>query len=414
MGASGDIELIMRMQGWPEDVLAAEKQPQVTVVANNTPVGTFAPSTRWQQFRLIIPGAVQQGGDLRLELRASDTFTSTQRHVDTRPKGVRVANISLEGSAPPHVAAPELLPLVWLALSGVLLFLVLLLLTRRATAPLMLAILLICGLAMLLSVLRAWTVALLPWLTALLFVALLVVLAPLLVRLWILFVARFTRARALGYGLMAATLCWVVYIAVRFALAAPWPTTAPLRESWLDTAILGVTLVSALVLVLVYGKAGLPRACQSVVDLLASWRGGALAMAVFVLLWVGYEASVVASSPWVRPCRLCRQRCGCAQPRSWARRRGRLRHAILSSVSQHYASTGYMAAASAGLDRNVIHAVRHQQLGGENSEFGVHHAAGAHDLSHWRAAVGPVGWACRGYPGADKPLFLLPGDLHHD
>lgn len=299
MGASGDIELTMRMQGWPDDVLAKERQPQVTVVANGTPVGTFSPSTRWQQFRLIIPAALQRGGDLRLELRASDTFTSTQRHADMRPKGVRVANISLEGNAPGAFVMPEPLPLLWLALGGVLMFLVLLRLSRQPTGPLMVAVLLICGLAMALSVVRAWTVALLPWMTVLLFAALLVAMSPALVRRWVQLGRRYTRGRALGYGLVAAALAWLFYVAARFALTVPLPGADTLHGSLLDVGILGMTLASAAALVVVYGRAGLPRACQALVDLLASRWGGLVALVLFMALWVGYEASVIASMPWV-------------------------------------------------------------------------------------------------------------------
>jgi 4-amino-4-deoxy-L-arabinose transferase-like glycosyltransferase len=142
-------------------------------------------------------------------------------------------------------------------------------------------------------------VVLLPWITAFLFAALLLVLSPVLLRMWGLFVARYTRGRALSAGLVVAALAWLLYVAVRFALMVPLPSAGTLRGSLLDMGILGVTMVSALALVLVYGRAGLPHACQSFVGLLASRRGGFVALIIFVALWVGYEASVAVSMPWV-------------------------------------------------------------------------------------------------------------------
>ncbi|HEY3232212.1 MAG TPA: hypothetical protein VGJ87_23470, partial [Roseiflexaceae bacterium] len=117
-GAGGDLQLTLRAQGWPNDALHPDvRQPTVIVAANGAPIGQFGPSVDWADYPLTIPAGARSAEPLVLTLHASDTFTHTATYLDTRPKGVRLAGISVHEPGA-SFTWPAPVPLLWLALDS--------------------------------------------------------------------------------------------------------------------------------------------------------------------------------------------------------------------------------------------------------------------------------------------------------
>src|SRR5207249_2407653 len=114
LGASNDLKLTLRAQGWPNDVRHyppnlsrnPTHQPTVTVKAYGNPIGQFTPTANWKDYSFRVPALKPPGDTLQLVLHVSDTFTSTRSFSDTRPKGIRVEYIGVRGQDPLRLALP--------------------------------------------------------------------------------------------------------------------------------------------------------------------------------------------------------------------------------------------------------------------------------------------------------------------
>lgn len=108
-----DADLMLRVQGWPEDALrGTPRQPVVRVSLPGTAaqqagveIGQFTPTSAWQEYRLSAPATARAGSDLVIELTVSETFTGTRQFPgDVRPKGVRLDRVTLDIARPHGLA----------------------------------------------------------------------------------------------------------------------------------------------------------------------------------------------------------------------------------------------------------------------------------------------------------------------
>ncbi|MFN3374283.1 MAG: ArnT family glycosyltransferase, partial [Chloroflexus sp.] len=112
-------------------------------------------------------------------------------------------------------------------------------------------------------------------------------------------VRRYGQSRALSYGLVAVALLCFGYVLLH---AIHWAAAAGVRLFWqtfpdsLLLALLGTALVA---LGLNYGRAGLPRLSDAIVDWFAARRGAWIVVGTFALIWLGFEAFVAATLPYV-------------------------------------------------------------------------------------------------------------------
>lgn len=293
----GALVVTVRAQGWPPDVLnRATRQPEVTVTADDTPIGRFTPTEQWAEYNLAIPAEVRRSNDLALILVASDVFTSTSAYNDPRPKGIRIDSISVRSAGDgPFVPAPA--PVFWLTVSGVVWFLALAGVSRRPTFAFVGATLLVSGAAVALAAARIWTVALLPWFVAAGIAPLIWQYRTSLAHYPLRLGRRFACGSALGYGLLAAMGMWLVAMLVQHA--PPMPRLEQFWEFFPDSLIYALITLGSLALILIYGRNGLPRLAQATVRVVASRRGAALALALLLAVWSGYLGSVILAMPYV-------------------------------------------------------------------------------------------------------------------
>ncbi|HEU5086839.1 MAG TPA: hypothetical protein VFT99_05315, partial [Roseiflexaceae bacterium] len=205
----GALEVTIRAAGWPDDVLSATKQPVVDVRADGTVIGQFRPTSDWQEYAFAVPAMARPADALTISLHASDTFTSTARYHDLRPKGVRVEQITIHGAAPKGIALPAAGPLLALLANGVVWLVALMALARRPTPAFILTTLLLTALALALTFARVWAALVLPWTAALGVVVVLGAFRTGLMRTGAQLVRTYQRGSALEYGLVAGAMCWV-------------------------------------------------------------------------------------------------------------------------------------------------------------------------------------------------------------
>jgi len=303
IGRGADLDLLLLVQGWPADVAGAPvAQPTVRVVADGAELGSFTPGPGWEAQHFRIPAAARAGGDLTVDLFSSHVFTDTATfRGDPRPKGVRLAEIQVSAAADDLTAIyPPAWPAVaLLAANAALLFLLLAGLLRRV--PVVYALTAVgVGLAAIgLAAARIWMGAALSVALLGLGLALLVANQGALLGLARALVRRYAQGRAIGYGLVTVAL---VYFAYTVAQLAAWLAN-PGRELFVlifpDSLLFGLLGAGLLALVLVLGRRGLPRLSDAIVGALGSPRGALILLALFVAVWVGYEAAVVAALPYV-------------------------------------------------------------------------------------------------------------------
>jgi hypothetical protein len=302
LGAGTDLTLTLRAQGWPSGVLnRATSQPRVDISANGVLVGQFTPTPGWADYSFRIPAQLQSGGQLALKLHTSDTFTSTATIDDPqRAKGLRLEYIGVRGSDSAAIfKLPAALPLVLLALDGALGLLALLVLTRRPTAAFVLTTLLISAAAIGLALARAWMAALLPWLTLALALLLLYSRRSALLSLIERLLHRYARGVALNYGLVIMVAAWLAYLAARASFFYQLPGLQTFKDSFPDSLLYGLLGMGLLLLIIVRGRTGLPRLSNALVRMFGSRRGGRALLTLALLIWIGYEAYVVAELPYV-------------------------------------------------------------------------------------------------------------------
>lgn len=303
LGAGADLELALTLQGWPADVVGAPvAQPVVSVSVDGQELGRFTPTAAWQTQTFRVPDAVRAGPDLVVELDASHTFTDTATFgADPRPKGVRLAELRVQAASSSvyGVYVPAWRAVGLLAACALLLYLLLARLLRRTPVVYSLTSVGV-GLAGIgLAFTRIWMGAALSVAVGVL--ALLLGLAwqgPILERARAL-VRRFAQGRALGYGLVAAALALLGYaLAALFA----WLGTFGLplfRQFFPDSLLYGLLGAGLFALVLILGRDGLPRLADGLVALISSRRGALTLLIGFGMLWIGYEAWVIAQLPYV-------------------------------------------------------------------------------------------------------------------
>jgi 4-amino-4-deoxy-L-arabinose transferase-like glycosyltransferase len=297
----GALRLTIRAQGWPADTLQQSvRQPTVTVLADQTPIGTFTPDSTWADQHFTIPAAARTSDDLHIRLQVSDVFTGTQLFADPRPKGIRIEYVGLRAGEPETAfTRPAMLPLLALALNGALWLLTILALSGRPNLSFVLTTLLVAGVALVLALARVWAAVLLPWLLVLGMVGLCYAwrgaLAGLLVRL----VQAYRRGAALNYGLIAAGALWLLVVVAGVSRALPMPTFNLASDTFPDSLIYGLLGMCVLLLLLVLGRNGLPRIAQTLVAAIGSRIGARVLLALLLVVWGGYLASVIAVLPYV-------------------------------------------------------------------------------------------------------------------
>ncbi|HEY3230898.1 MAG TPA: glycosyltransferase family 39 protein, partial [Roseiflexaceae bacterium] len=274
------------------------RQPTVIVAANGAPIGQFRPSADWADYPLTIPAGARSADPLVLTLHASDTFTRTTTYPDIRPKGVRVAQISVRETGA-WFTWPAPVPLLWLALDSALWMLTLAALTRRPTLAFVLTTLLVSGAAIGLALARGWAAALLPWAVLVPAVGLLYVRRAALMGLLGKLLHRYSRGGALNYGLVALAAAWLAYVVARAGLTLQPPGWRIFSDTFPDSLLLGLLGMGLLLLALVLGREGLPRLAHAIVRIAGSRHGALALFALFAAIWVGYEASIIAVLPYV-------------------------------------------------------------------------------------------------------------------
>lgn len=293
----GALVVTVRAQGWPPDALnRATRQPEVTVIADDTFIGRFTPGEQWAEYDVAVPAEVRRSNDLTLMLVASDVFTSTSIYNDPRPKGIRIDAIRVRsvGDGP---FVPALAPVLWLTVGGGVWFLALAGGTRKPAFAFVAATLLVSGAALALAAARIWTVALLPWLAGAGIALLIWQHRVALVRHPLRLARRFTRGSALGYGLLAATGAWLVAMIIQYA--PPMPRLEQFWEFFPDSLIYTLITLGSLALILVYGRNGVPRLAQATVRMAGSRRGATLTLTLLLAVWVGYLGTVILAMPYV-------------------------------------------------------------------------------------------------------------------
>jgi hypothetical protein len=302
LGAGGDLTLTLRAQGWPSGVLnQTTSQPMVDITANGVIVDQFKPTASWADYTFRIPASVQASDLLSLKLHISDTFTSTATIADPqRAKGIRLEYIGVRGSETTvGYTLPAALPLGLLALDGALGLLALLVLTRRPTLAFVLTTLMISAAAIGLALARAWVVALLPWLTLVLALLLIYSRRAALLNLLERLLHRYARGVALNYGLVVMVAAWLAYLAARASFFYQLPGLQTFKDSFPDSLLYGLLGMGLLLLIIVRGRTGLPRLSNALVRMFGSRRGARILLTLALLIWIGYEAYVVAGMPYV-------------------------------------------------------------------------------------------------------------------
>ncbi|ACL25687.1 glycosyltransferase family 39 protein [Chloroflexus aggregans] len=294
VGAGSPLQVTLTAQGWPAEI---GWQPTVTVWIDETPVGEFTPSVRWETYTFTVPGIAHRAGDLTITLQTSATLADSR---DPRQKGVRLAEVRIESAGEPALFLPPAWPAVaLLGWNAVLLYI--LLARLRLSPPLVYggAALGIGAAAIGLALARIWMAAILQVAMTGLFVLLVIAYRQPLVFLIQMLVRRYNQGRALGYGLVGVALLCFGYVLLH---AINWSAVTGVRLFWqtfpdsLLLALLGTALAA---LGLTYGRAGLPRLSDAIVDWFAARRGAWVVLVGFTLLWLGFEAVVAATLPYV-------------------------------------------------------------------------------------------------------------------
>lgn len=299
LGESRSLTLNLRAQGWPDDVLNTRTtQPTVTVLANGQEIGQFQPTSDWTEHQFALPAI--SGDKLTILLQSSDVFTGTTRYVnDPRPKGIRVDHIGLRGRDTLQPTVPNIPALLQLALNAGLCFLALQLLFQRRTPAFVTSTLLIGAFTMGLALARIWAVALLPWVTSALGLALLAIRRRDVIGLLDRAVRRYTQGEALNYGLITAGATWLVYVVARATEGVQLPGLDDVRANFADSLLLGLLGMGLLVLILVRGRDGLPKICRGLTDVLREKQSARTVIVSFAVIWIGYLASVALPLPYV-------------------------------------------------------------------------------------------------------------------
>ncbi len=311
LGRGNDLELTLLVQGWPPDVRDppqsgtqrasdGTRQPAVVVRVGAQEVARLVPTAAWQQYTIALPAEVQPHADLVLDLTTSATFQHTARGDDLRPKGIRMAAVTVQ----PTGGSSALLPPAWravglLVLVAFLLYLLLLRLFGSYPLAFVVAMLATGASGAGLALARIWMGAVLE--VALWGVLVLLVLAwagPLLRWLHRL-MHRYTQGTALHLALISTALLWLAYLIG--SAAHRWRSSAGglWQRMFPDSLLLGVIVAGMVALLLVYGRAGLPRFSEGLVASLDHPRWAWLWLLIPGSIWLLYELAVILRLPYV-------------------------------------------------------------------------------------------------------------------
>jgi hypothetical protein len=301
LGAVGEVQLQVRLRGWPDNVLNQRtRQPIVFFNVNGERVGSVTPENTWTTATFVVPASLAaQSSDLRLVISTSDVFTSTRSYVDPRPKGVRVEYIGVRSTDLGLFRWPAWVPLAWLTLSSVLMFQIGLRVFRQRTPAFVLTTFLIGGAALGLALVRSWVAAGLPVLTFLLFGLLLIVDYRRVLGFLRQLVLRYGRGEALNYGLVLAGIAWLVVSLSYLGRLIPIPSFQFFRDTFPDSLLYGLLGAGVLLLAIVTGREGLPRMCHGIVRAFSGRWTGAIVLIVVLVLWLGSLAQFNASVSYV-------------------------------------------------------------------------------------------------------------------
>jgi hypothetical protein len=298
LGQGRDLDLTFYAKGWPNDTIGTTvDQPTINVRVGNQTVGSFDPTGDLAPHTITIPAdAVIDPLTIRLESTA--TFTDTQQFVDRRPKAIRLDTIAIATGG--WGTIPD-----WRVVGGVALAAALAMgatanRSRRPWLPIAIG----CGVALLgatlVATVRLWLAVLLP--SALIALLLLLALAyknPILGFLrGLLWRARQTRA--LDRGLIGALLTLMAYLLLRLIVRVPpLPADATsTSDRWLPLLV-RLSLVSLIAMVLVASVTSLPRGVLALRRALLTGRTSAIVLGVVAGIWIGYEAWLIATLPFV-------------------------------------------------------------------------------------------------------------------
>ncbi len=320
LGGGFDTTVTLLVQGWPADVVgAATTQPTVTVRADGVAVGSFIPTTEWEEYRVTVPASVRRGDHLVLETETSAVFTDTLRGADPRPKGIRLAGLEVRGHAPgeplptsatfgeqvrtllAQVQAPAWGAVLLLVVDALLLYLLLYALSRSPALSFVITAVGVGAAGAGLALLRLWMGAALVVALWVLVAALLLAWHRALLALVRGVVWRYTMGHTLNYGLVVAALCWLF-----FALEGGMDylrdyvtNTQVLRLMFPDTLLLEGLLLAGCTLLLLLGREGLPGVTSAFARGLARPRPSLVLLLLFGGIWLGYETLVVYRLPYV-------------------------------------------------------------------------------------------------------------------
>ncbi len=313
LGAGSDLRLTMLVQGWPADaVVPAEARPQratdtaqplVTLQADGSVIASFMPTPQWDTYHVAIPASVRSGADLSLTIDTSATFADTARSSDPRPKGIRLALVEVITPASDPTA---LLPPAWkavgmLILAALLLYILLLQLLRSATLSFLLTTFCIGAAGAGLALVRIWMGAALSVALCVLGVALLLAWQQPLLAWFRALLRRYTRGRALNYGLVTTALAWLGLMLSRGAseLARNELDLGIVRSTFPDSLLFGLLGMGLLALVFVLGREGLPRVSDGIANLLNGRRAAPIILLLLGGIWLSYETMVILTLPYV-------------------------------------------------------------------------------------------------------------------
>jgi len=280
---TSDVSLMVRMRGWPSDVVRTDvAQPTVQVLVNGAPTGVFTPTNVFDDYYVVVPAKAVQTGQLQIQLRVSDVFTATQAYADMRAKGVRVERIAV---ATPNDWIAWTTPfwglLGQLAGIGTLIYFTVMMQSRRQVFSLLITLLCMFGLTLAMAFQRVYTVAIVPAVLLVCTVVFVVALWRDVARYGVRFSRRMARGGGLGLGLAVATnlvIGWgLAWIPLDF-----WPATPGIK--WLAWSILSFGLMLV----------GLWRPVRGMVEWLnTSWLRHPWRWATPLLLMIATLASVI-------------------------------------------------------------------------------------------------------------------------
>lgn len=286
---SSDVSIMIRMAGWPTDVIDQSlEQPQVSVYINGQYSDVFTPTTVFDDYYLVYPAGTTTD-TITVELRSSHVFTSTSTYADQRAKGVRVERIAL---ATPSDwfgwNTPPLYVLFYVVLIATMLYMSTRMLLVRAQLALITSLVVLLAGTITLAFTRIYTVQLMPWFALLIGVWLMWLLRGDIQQYVARLLRRFARGAAIGYGLWFVTTIMLVYVLMRIEL--PVLVNQPLLR-----------LAGWWVLVVVLTLIGVFKPIAPLVEWLnAIWGKYARSWFVLTALGVGAVAGwVIATAPFI-------------------------------------------------------------------------------------------------------------------